>query len=868
MSKKKGLKQPLLSPEKEIAAPAQAALVNPPGPMKVLSDALKLWDPNAHLEIREPSPSPEPISISSYVIKEDESALTIIYTYLNQIRMWSASGKTDPIVSTSDFQCLCISPDCKKLYSGHSDYEVNSWHINDSGNLQKDVERLHIHGCEVQFIEVNNDFLISSDDNKDIIVWSFQHNSVYCTLKGHSGLIISMKFVSGYGKEKKILTASKDKTLRLWDIEGKKEEKCFADHDREITCMDLRKGKTEAVTGSSDNNIRVWDLINLKCVKMLDGHKSGVICVKNTPDDRSLVSADLSKVIMIWDGEKYQCLRMIPAAHDERIKDIATCPGEKYFFSCSTDKSIKLWNIQTGEEGVRLIGDREGVEKNGIFNGKIGDREGVEKIGIFNGKLVSRTKNKVAIWELVDQNNEVHKGEVEVKSICMHGEKKLMAIGNYPKMNSVSVYSLDSMQSLYHKPNVLTYSPSILTFSPNGKFLAIGSEGNENNFKIVDCELDLQNQMKLITLNDRSNGTEIKKEKVNNLAIANNGTAIAGFNNRFLEFWSATTQNLLTPPLQLVSEVSALLLVSESTVLVGLFNSQILLYDFAADIKLCHTYSVSQDGNSIQCLVLIPSSIAVPGIIPQVRFASGSTDGKINIWSLPQISEFQITTDLPNSTFSGHSGPVTHLIIAGQKEGKPGNLNLISAAEDKLIIVWDLQTGKDYWGFTGHTQGITSLQVKSDTNLIVSSSMDSSIRVWNIKEKREEATLVGHQKPINALGLYKSGGSDIMVSFSADHTWRVWKDCKEGDLCVSGATSNIEAFCALYTLKKEQKMLSSLANITVSKCSLNFAHFFANLSLDTKLQAALESGCKIYTDEEGNSPFVTSRFLMQSAGNL
>ena len=93
---------------------------------------------------------------------------------------------------------------------------------------------------------------------------------------------------------------------------------------------------------------------------------------------------------------------------------------------------------------------------------------------------------------------------------------------------------------------------------------------------------------------------------------------------------------------------------------------------------------------------------------------------------------------------------------------------LISGSLDNTIKIWDIDTGKAVRTLFGHIEGVWA--VASDNLRLVSGSHDRTIKVWNREEGRCTATLVGHRGAVTCLAL----GEDKIVSGSDDGDVRLW----------------------------------------------------------------------------------------------
>ncbi|MEQ1679941.1 MAG: TIR domain-containing protein [Nitrospira sp.] len=117
-------------------------------------------------------------------------------------------------------------------------------------------------------------------------------------------------------------------------------------------------------------------------------------------------------------------------------------------------------------------------------------------------------------------------------------------------------------------------------------------------------------------------------------------------------------------------------------------------------------------------------------------------------------------------TFSGHTGSITALALT------PNQRQVVSAADDCTLKVWDLITGQEVHTLTGHSGRIRALAVTPNGRQVVSSSIDHTLKVWDLMTGQEVHTLTGHSGDIRALVLTPNGQQ--VISASGDRTLKVW----------------------------------------------------------------------------------------------
>ncbi|KDR73424.1 hypothetical protein GALMADRAFT_227874 [Galerina marginata CBS 339.88] len=93
---------------------------------------------------------------------------------------------------------------------------------------------------------------------------------------------------------------------------------------------------------------------------------------------------------------------------------------------------------------------------------------------------------------------------------------------------------------------------------------------------------------------------------------------------------------------------------------------------------------------------------------------------------------------------------------------------LISGSLDNTIKLWDIETAKAMRTCFGHIEGVWA--VASDKMRLVSGSHDRTIKVWSRDKESCNNTLVGHEAAVSCIAL----AEDKIVSGSDDCTVKVW----------------------------------------------------------------------------------------------
>ena len=142
------------------------------------------------------------------------------------------------------------------------------------------------------------------------------------------------------------------------------------------------------------------------------------------------------------------------------------------------------------------------------------------------------------------------------------------------------------------------------------------------------------------------------------------------------------------------------------------------------------------------------------------RIITTSDDGKIKVWDIQ--SGFCIVT------FTEHSSGVTACEFA-----KRGNV-LFTSSLDGSVRAWDLIRYRNFRTFTATTRlSFSSIAVDPSGEVVCAGSLDSfDIYIWSVQTGQLLDQLSGHEGPVASLAFAPSG--DSLVSGSWDHTVRLW----------------------------------------------------------------------------------------------
>lgn len=230
----------------------------------------------------------------------------------------------------------------------------------------------------------------------------------------------AIRFVTN-GKVPKLLCASSDSTIQIYNLQGEALESLQGHTDRVISLAisnpfyTIDRNNTNekilkvlAVSGSRDEHIRLWNLETGQCLHSIHAHKSpiwSVSVIVRSNSEIIIISTGLDGTMKSWDGKTGKRLCNFKGHTDKILSVFIYNPigDHPVLFSGGGDKVIKAWDLLTGSH-IRLFEGHEAEIHCIIAEGFTGFPSLVP-VGITNTNGTNGTSSGVSNQQYIGEQN-------------------------------------------------------------------------------------------------------------------------------------------------------------------------------------------------------------------------------------------------------------------------------------------------------------------------------------------------------------------------------------------------------------------------------------------------------------------------------
>ncbi|HEX8702299.1 MAG TPA: AAA family ATPase, partial [Myxococcaceae bacterium] len=194
--------------------------------------------------------------------------------------------------------------------------------------------------------------VVSASRDRTLKLWDLETGKELATLEGHGDAVSGCAVTPD---RRHVVSASRDRTLKVWDLETGQERVTLKGHSAPVTGCAVTPDGQRVVSASEDGTLKTWELASGRELATLEGHGAPVMGCAVTPDGRRVVSASWDRTLKVWELETGQDL-MTLAGHEALVAGCAVTPDGRHVVSASADDTLKVWDLETGKQRTTLEG--------------------------------------------------------------------------------------------------------------------------------------------------------------------------------------------------------------------------------------------------------------------------------------------------------------------------------------------------------------------------------------------------------------------------------------------------------------------------------------------------------------------------------
>ncbi len=518
----------------------------------------------------------------------------------------------------------------------------------------------------------------------------------------------------------RVLTASFDKTARLWDARSGQPVGEPLRHEGAVVSATFSPDGARALTASEDNTARLWDAPSGRPVGEPLRHEGAVRSATFSPDGLRVLTASEDKTARLWDAPSGRPVGE-PLRHEGAVRSATFSPDGTRVLTASSDKTARLWDARSGQP-------RSGpMRHTGAVVSAVFSPDGL--------RVATASSDKTArLWDARSGQPLGgplrHEDYVTSAAFSPDGTRVLTASSD----KTARVWDARSGQPvgepLRHRGSV-----NSAAFSPDGT--RVLTAGNDLAARLWDAR------------SGRPLGEPLCHEgAVAHAAFAPDGTRVVTASwDKTARLWDAQGEQSLGGPLRHEATVWSVLVSPDGTrVLTASEDNTVRLWD-------------AQSGQPLGEPMRHPGGVKSAAFSPDgTRVLAAGLDKIACLWDA--------RSGQPLGAPMRHQGSVNSAVFS------PDGLRVLTASSDKTARLWDARSGQPLGEPLPHEDHVNRAIFSPDGTRLLTVSEDGTARAWDARSGQPLGEPLRYEG--EALSAIFSPDGPRVLTVNGDRIARLW----------------------------------------------------------------------------------------------
>ena len=253
--------------------------------------------------------------------------------------IYSFVGVNEPL------QTLAISPNGKSIIAGGLDGRISQWQLETKQYKSSFFARVNApdshDGVILQLaFAANERFIVSASNDKTLRIWGYHTGELKRTLIGHEEAVNTCAISPD---SQIIASGSDDKTIKLWRFDHSYAYQTFIGDRAAVNSLAFSNDGQYLISGGSDKTIKIWDIKTGEIIKSWQAHEQAIISIAINPHRHLIASASRTE-IKIWQGQTGELIKNLRGTAPLKFS-----PDGHFLITGSYGDKVKIWSEILGE---------------------------------------------------------------------------------------------------------------------------------------------------------------------------------------------------------------------------------------------------------------------------------------------------------------------------------------------------------------------------------------------------------------------------------------------------------------------------------------------------------------------------------------